>query len=371
MMGLPSIGTEDLLCRAPARLDSTGVRARISGQVVLVTGAGGSIGSELCRRIVNLQPAALIGFDQSEIGLYEIEQELKPAFPALPFFPEIGSIQSPARLEELFARYRPTAVYHAAAYKHVPIMEAHPLEAIENNVFGTRNVARSAVRWGVRDFVLISTDKAVRPASVMGATKRAAEMVSLREAFGSSTKSAAVRLGNVLDSSGSVIPRFRKQILDGGPVTVTHPEMRRFFMTIPEAAQLVLEAGALGSGGEIFVLEMGEPVRILDLARKMILLSGLRPDIDIPIVFSGLRPGEKIREELSAYGENTVPTPHSQIRIFTGPAPDAARLDGYLARLYDSIHARDAARAIAILQELVPEYSPSRSLIQKPGAKAA
>lgn len=362
---LREVRIEDLLGRAPARLDSTNVRERIAGRVVLVTGAGGSIGSELCRQIASHQPAALIGFDQSETALFEIEQELKSAFPTTSFHSEIGSVQSRKRLEELFALYQPDSVYHAAAYKHVPLMEAHLFEAIQNNIFGTRNVARTAAHWGVRDFVVISTDKAVRPTNVMGATKRIAEMVSLLEVARFSTKAVAVRFGNVLGSNGSVIPHFRKQILKGGPVTVTHPEMRRFFMTIPEAAQLVLEAGALGAGGEIFVLEMGEAVRILDLARKLILLSGLRPDLDVPIVFSGLRPGEKMCEELSSYEENTVPTPHSQIRVFTGPAPDRALLESSLTGLRDALRARDAASAVLILKDLVPDYNPSHSILHE------
>jgi FlaA1/EpsC-like NDP-sugar epimerase len=362
---------EDLLGRAPASLDDTQVRNRLTGQVVLVTGAGGSIGGELCRQIARHSPAALIGFDHAETALYDIEQELRRTFPDLAFYPEVGSIQNRQRLEEVFAQHSPRSVYHAAAYKHVPMMEAHLFEAIKNNVFGTRNVARAAATWGVRDFVVISTDKAVRPTNVMGATKRIAELACLMESScrprfaGASTKTVAVRFGNVLGSNGSVIPRFRQQIADGGPVTVTHPEMRRFFMTIPEAAQLVLQAGAMGSGGEIFVLEMGEPVRILDLARKMILLSGLRPGTDIPIEFTGTRPGEKLFEELSAYEENTVPTPHTQIRVFTGSAPERLSFERAMDQLRDSVRTRDTARVVLILKELVPDYNPSSSVLHK------
>ena len=363
---------EDLLGRAPARLEDSEVRNRLHGQVILVTGAGGSIGSELCRQIARHLPAALIGFDHAETALYDIEQELRLSFPDLTFYPEIGSIQNRQRLDEVFAQHRPRSVYHAAAYKHVPMMEAHVFEAVKNNVFGTRNVARTAAAWGVRDFVVISTDKAVRPANVMGATKRVAELACLMESArrprrigAATTTTVAVRFGNVLGSNGSVIPRFRQQIARGGPVTVTDPEMRRFFMTIPEAAQLVLQAGAMGAGGEIFVLEMGEPVRILDLARKMILLSGLRPGADIPIAFTGARPGEKLYEELSAYEENTVPTPHRQIRVFTGAPPERAAFERAMEQLRSSVRARDTAGVILTLKGLVPDYNPSSSVLHK------
>jgi FlaA1/EpsC-like NDP-sugar epimerase len=382
---------EDLLGRPPAHLDDETVRERIAGQVVLVTGAGGSIGSELCRQIARYRPAALVGLDHAETALYEIEQELASTFPELRFHPEVASIQSLRRLNEVFALYRPSAVYHAAAYKHVPMMEAHLFEAVANNVFGTRNVARAAASWGVADLVLISSDKAVRPTNVMGATKRVAELVCLGEAARGArprkrtaagvpysrrdrppethrirpTNTVAVRFGNVLGSNGSVIPRFRQQIAHGGPITVTHPEMRRYFMTIPEAAQLVLQAGAMGSGGEIFVLDMGEPVRILDLARKMVLLSGLRPDADIPIVFTGLRPGEKMFEELSAYEENTAPTPHHQIRVFNGPKLGAANLAHSLLHLRTTLRARDTGGTVMCLKELVPDYNPSGVLLSR------
>ncbi|MEI9811412.1 MAG: nucleoside-diphosphate sugar epimerase/dehydratase [Acidobacteriota bacterium] len=354
---------EDLLGRPPVRLEDGPVRTQIEGQIVLVTGAGGSIGSELCRQIARHAPAAIVGLDQAETALYEIEQELQAAFPGLLFCPEIGSVQNRTRLDEVLEHHRPRAIYHAAAYKHVPMMEAHLFEAVENNVFGTRNVARAAACWGVRELVVISSDKAVRPANIMGATKRAAELVSVLESS-QDLKTVAVRFGNVLGSNGSVIPRFRQQIARGGPVTVTHPEMRRFFMTIPEAAQLVLQAGAMGLGGEIFVLEMGEPVRILDLARKMILLSGLRPEVDIPIRFSGLRPGEKMYEELSAYEENTTATGHRQIRVLTGAAPDREALAREFEQLRDAVHTRDSAGAVMALKELVPEYNPSTGLLR-------
>lgn len=370
---------EDLLGRRPIELENANVRARLQGASVLVTGAGGSIGSELCRQIARHSPSALIGFDHSETALYEIDRELRARHPELEFHPEIGSIQNPSRLKEVFRRHSPEAVYHAAAYKHVPLMEAQLFEAVENNVFGARNAARAAAESGAREFVLISSDKAVKPANVMGATKRLAETVIqamtgepiCREArSGDTTRFLAVRFGNVLGSSGSVIPAFREQIARGGPVTVTHPEMRRFFMTIPEAAQLVLGAAALGcsrgaGGGEIYVLEMGEPVRILDLARKMILLSGLQPGRDIAIEFTGVRPGEKLYEELSAYEESTLATPHSQIRIFSAAPPPLRQLNRGLEELRAAATHRDAAAVVLCLKELVPGYNPSSFLLQR------
>jgi FlaA1/EpsC-like NDP-sugar epimerase len=361
---------EDLLGRAPVHLDSDGIRARLAGRVVLVTGAGGSIGSELCRQIARFAPAALVGFDQAETALYEIELEMREHFPEVAFYPEVGSIQSPARLAELFEDHRPESVYHAAAYKHVPMMEAHLFEAVENNVFGTRSLARAAAESGVEDFVLVSSDKAVRPASVMGATKRLAELVCLAAGAGSRTEFMAVRFGNVLGSSGSVIPRFRRQIAAGGPVTVTHPEMRRFFMTIPEAAQLVLQAAALGAGGEILALEMGQPVRIVDVARKMVLLSGLTPDVDVRVEFTGIRPGEKLFEELSGPDEDTVPTRHPQIRIFRGRGASRECIARGIEDLRRGTEVRDAGAVVLSIKELVPDYNPS-SLVLRRALKAA
>jgi FlaA1/EpsC-like NDP-sugar epimerase len=358
---------EDLLGRAPAQLSEDEIRRRLRGRVVLVTGAGGSIGGELCRQIARFGPRALVGFDHSETALYEIARQLQALYPSLTFCPEVGSLQNRRRLEEVFRERAPEAVYHAAAYKHVPMMEAHLFEAVENNVFGTRNLLAKALEYGVEHVVLISSDKAVRPANVMGATKRLAEMICQAAAFSGagSTRLMAVRFGNVLGSSGSVVPLFKEQIAAGGPVTVTHPEMRRYFMTIPEAAQLVLQAAAMGSGGEIFVLEMGEPVRILDLARKMVLLSGLQPGEDIEITFCGIRPGEKLGEELSAYQEDTRPTPHSQIRVLSGPGNDAQVLHRGLDRLRAAVEASDAPAALLCLQELAPEYHPSSFLLRR------
>ena len=348
---------EDLLGRPQARWEGRDLQEHLSGRVVLVTGAAGSIGSELCRQIARHHPKALIGFDQAESALYQVEQELREWFPTLDFHPAVGSIQNRRRLEELFQEHRPQSVYHAAAYKHVPLMEAHLFEAVENNVLGTRNLARAASAHGAEEFVLVSSDKAVRPVGVMGATKRVAEMVCQAEPSGV-TRFLAVRFGNVMESSGSVIPNFRRQIEAGGPVTVTHPDMHRYFMTIPEAAELVLQSAALGSGGEIFMLEMGEPVRILDLARRMILLSGLRPDIDIPIVFSGTRPGEKLHEEVRALEEHTSSTPHAQIRVFPGAVPPRTT-HRTLDELEQATEERDTAQVVACLKKMVPGYTPS------------
>ncbi|HTB15133.1 MAG TPA: nucleoside-diphosphate sugar epimerase/dehydratase [Bryobacteraceae bacterium] len=350
---------EDLLGRAPVRLDSENIRARLRGRVVLVTGAGGSIGSELCRQIARYGPRALVGFDNAETALYQIDQELREQFPALTFYPEIGSIQNRRRLDEVFRDHRPSSVYHAAAYKHVPLMEAHLFEAVENNVFGTRNVVRAAS--GVEDFVLVSSDKAVRSTNVMGATKRLAELIC----SAAGPKFRAVRFGNVLGSNGSVIPLFKRQIAAGGPVTVTHPEIRRFFMTLREAAELVLQAASMGQDGEIFVLDMGEPVRIQDLARNLILLSGLKPDVDIQIAFSGLRPGEKLYEELSGLEEDTVPTSHSKIRVFTGPGASQDTISRCLEELRRATEARDAAGVVLSLKELAPDYNPSGFLLRR------
>lgn len=357
---------EDLLGRPAVRLDREAIRSRIEGKAILVTGAGGSIGSELCRQIARYRPSALVGFEMAETALYQIEQQLRESFPGLAFYPEIGSIQNRRRLEEVFRGHRIHAVYHAAAYKHVPMMEAHLFEAIENNVFGTRNLVHAAIAGAVEDFVLVSSDKAVRPTNVMGATKRLAELICLDAGQQSAgTRFHAVRFGNVLGSNGSVIPLFQRQIASGGPVTVTHPEVRRFFMTIPEAAELVLQAASMGQGGEIFVLDMGEPVRIQDLARNLIFLSGLKPDVDIRIEFSGLRPGEKLYEEVSSFEENTVPTRHAKIRIFTGKGAPSEALSRWLDELKWMAGTRDAAGALLCLRELAPDYNPSNFLLRR------
>jgi FlaA1/EpsC-like NDP-sugar epimerase len=366
MRQIREVRVEDLLGRPPVQLEESAIRAGLAGRVVLVTGAGGSIGGELCRQMARYQPAAIVGLDQSEAALYQIDREMRERFPRTVFRAELGSIQNRRRLDELFEAHRPHAVYHAAAYKHVPLMEAHLFEAIENNILGTHQVARAAAAGGAETVVLVSSDKAVRPVNIMGATKRMAELVCLAAGQAEPRmRFLAVRFGNVLGSSGSVIPLFRRQIAAGGPLTVTHPEMRRFLMTIAEAAQLVLQAAAMGAGGEVFALNMGEPVRILDLARRMIRLSGLEPDFDIRIEFSGIRPGEKLCEELSAYEENTVPTPHAQIRVFTGKGVAREALAHCLQDLRHAAETRDAAGAVLSLKELIPEYNPSAFVLER------
>ncbi len=358
------VSVEDLLGRTPVQLEENQIRGGLANKVVLVTGAAGSIGSELCRQIARFHPAGIVGFDAAESPLFEIDREMRGKFPKIPFHAEIGSIQNRTRLHEVFGKHRPSVVYHAAAYKHVPMMEAHVFEAITNNVFGTYNVAIAAKRYGVDDFVMISSDKAVRPTNVMGATKRIAELLLLGLQNGG-TKFVAVRFGNVLGSNGSVIPIFKRQIAAGGPVTVTHPEMRRFFMTIPEACQLVLQAAAIAKGGQICVLDMGEPVKIVDLARNLILLSGLRPDEDIEIEFTGMRPGEKLYEELSTLLEDTVPTAHEKIRIFMGNGMPESDIQSWLVSLHEICKARDTARLVVALKEIVLDYNPSTDLLKR------
>jgi FlaA1/EpsC-like NDP-sugar epimerase len=358
------VAVEDLLGRNPVRLEEDAIRCALQSKVVLVTGAAGSIGSELCRQIARFGPAGIVGFEIAESPLFEIDREMRQAFPQIPFYPEIGNIRNRARLDEVLRRYSPSVVFHAAAYKHVPLMEAHVFEAIENNVFGTYNLAAAAADNGVEDFVMISSDKAVRPTSVMGATKRLAELLLLALQNGG-TKFVAVRFGNVLGSNGSVIPIFKKQIAAGGPVTVTHPDMRRFFMTIPEACQLVLQAAVLGKGGQVCVLDMGQPVKIVDLARNLILLSGLRPDHDIQVEFTGMRPGEKLYEELNTVFEDTAPTAHEKIRIFIGNGMQENDVTVWLRELREICELRDAGRLVVALKEIVLDYSPSANLLKR------
>jgi FlaA1/EpsC-like NDP-sugar epimerase len=358
------VEVEDLLGRIPINLETDRIAARLQGRTVLVTGAAGSIGSELCRQIARFGARAIVGFDMAESALFYLEREMRASFPGAPFHPEIGNVQNGARVSEVLEAYAPSMVFHAAAYKHVPMMEAHLFEAVENNVFGTQTAAMACARRGVEDFVMISSDKAVRPTSIMGATKRLAELVVSSIQDGG-TKLVSVRFGNVLGSNGSVIPLFKGQIAAGGPVTVTHPEMRRFFMTIPEAVQLVLQALAIGKGGEIFVLDMGEPVKILDLASHLILLSGLRPGEDIKIEFTGLRPGEKLYEELATREEWTVPTSHEKIKVFVGPSVLRERMRSSLAALEEICGARDTRRLVELLKELIPDYNPSSLVLEK------
>lgn len=358
------VAVEDLLGRTPIKLEEKQVRANIEGKVVLVTGAAGSIGSELCRQLARFRPAGIVGFEIAESPLFEIDREMRGVFPQVPFYAEIGSIQNRARINQILEKRRPQIIYHAAAYKHVPLMEEHVFEAVENNVFGTLNLAEAAADYGVEDFVMISSDKAVRPTNVMGATKRMAEMLLLALQNGG-TQYIAVRFGNVLGSNGSVIPIFKKQIAAGGPITVTHPEMRRFFMTIPEACQLVLQASAIGEGGQICVLDMGQPVKIVNLARNLILLSGLKPDKDIKIEFTGMRPGEKLYEELSTLLEDTIPSDHEKIRIFVGNGLPETDVMNWLDSMRDICEARDVGKLVLALKEMVLDYNPSADLLKR------
>ncbi|TAK76371.1 MAG: polysaccharide biosynthesis protein [Aquabacterium sp.] len=354
------IEPEDVLGREPVKLDEGGVASLVSGKVVLVTGAGGSIGSELCRQIARFGPSRLVLFELSEFALYGIEQEISERYPQLPLVRLIGDVKDLATLQRSFERWRPQLVFHAAAYKHVPLMEGdNAWLALRNNTLGTYHAALAAAQAGVERFVLISTDKAVNPTNVMGASKRAAEMVvSHLAATQPGTRFIAVRFGNVLGSSGSVIPKFKEQIAKGGPVTVTHPQITRYFMTIPEASQLVLQAAALADSGQVFVLDMGEPVTIADLARELIRLTG-HTEEEIPVVFTGLRPGEKLYEELLADADTTLPTAHPRLRIaqLRGDRPDDWM--ERMLRYAESADIADPAVLRARLRELVPEYRPA------------
>jgi FlaA1/EpsC-like NDP-sugar epimerase len=359
------VAVEDLLGRTPVHLDLDLIRERIQGQVVMVTGAAGSIGSEICRQIAPFHPLAIVGFDEAETPFFHIDREMSKSFPQITYYPEIGSITSRSTLKRVMQLYRPSVLYHAAAYKHVPMMERHVFAAVKTNIMGTWNVARAAVEHGVDDFVMISTDKAVRPTSMMGATKRTAELLIRALQMEGRTKFVAVRFGNVLGSNGSVIPIFKEQIAAGGPVTVTDPEIIRYFMTIPEAAQLVLQAFSIGKGGEVFVLDMGQPVKIVDLAKNLILLSGLQPGRDIEIQFTGLRPGEKMFEELNLQNEHLVATSHPKIKSYVGNHNlDAKQAKEFLLRLQQIAEEQDVASLVLLLKELIPDYNPGAELLK-------
>jgi FlaA1/EpsC-like NDP-sugar epimerase len=360
---------EDLLGRDPVELDTGRIAGCVAGKVVLVTGAGGSIGSELCRQLVRFSPARLVLVDAGEFNLYSIQSELEQDFGFDNVEGVLGSICDEPLMQRVFADHRPAIVFHAAAYKHVPILERSPWQAVNNNITGSRIVMDAAVDAGVERFVLVSTDKAVRPTNVMGASKRVTELL-MQARLGQGTRFMAVRFGNVLGSSGSVVPLFRRQIEKGGPVTVTHPDVTRYFMSIPEAAQLILQAASMGreQGGEVFVLDMGVPVRITDMARDLIRLSGREPDTDIRLVFTGLRPGEKLHEELITAGEGIVRTEHEKILVLARKPSDASefspgtpmdpeRLHDLLARLEQAASARDSAAIRGLLVQLVPEYT--------------
>jgi FlaA1/EpsC-like NDP-sugar epimerase len=369
---LRELEIEDLLGREPIAPQAELMAAKITGKVVLVTGAGGSIGSELCRQIILLQPKILLLIDHSEAALYAIHQEMdsKWSHQQATTIPLIASVQDKKRMTEIFNKWQPSTVYHAAAYKHVPLVEHNPAEGIRNNVFGTLTLARVAIQSGAHDFILISTDKAVRPTNMMGASKRLAEMI-LQAYAQTPTKTifTMVRFGNVLGSSGSVVPKFREQIRAGGPISVTHPEMTRYFMTIPEAVQLVIQAGALASGGEVFVLDMGDSVKIMDLAKRMIELSGLtlktqdQPNGDIEIEITGLRPGEKLYEEL-LIGDNPEKTTHLRIIKASEKCLTLEVLEVKLMQLENNLnHTNDMLELRALIAELVPEYTPIDEIV--------
>ena len=354
------VKVDDLLAREPVQLDAARVHSLVTGKTVLVTGAAGSIGSELCRQLAAHEPERLILYDRHENGVFVLEMELQARFPRVPLVPVLGTVLLEDQLRTVFAAYRPDLVFHAAAYKHLPMAERNVLETIRNNVIGTRNVAQAAIEHGAQEFVLVSTDKAVLPTSIMGATKRAAEMI-VQELGDRGCRFVAVRFGNVLGSSGSVVPLFREQIARGGPVTVTDPEVTRYFMTIPEAVQLILQAASLGRGGEIFILDMGQPVRILDLARQMIRLSGFEPDEDIPIRFIGLRPGEKLHEELMTAEEEVAATQHDRIKVVRASGLQTWP-DIWLPRLQACVERGDVRAALKLLQTIIPAYRPSTLL---------
>ncbi|NHM13390.1 polysaccharide biosynthesis protein [Xiamenia xianingshaonis] len=354
-VSLRDVDVADLLGREEILLNTRAVSGYIAGETILVTGGGGSIGSELCRQLCCVAPTRIVIFDIYENDAYMLRNELLSRYDDIDVVIEIGSICDEDRIQEVFEKYRPSAVFHAAAHKHVPLMEACPREALRNNVFGTLNTVRAANAFGVDRFIFISTDKAVNPTSVMGATKRMGEMIVQFYARTSKTIFTAVRFGNVLGSNGSVIPLFQRQIAAGGPVTVTHPDIERFFMTIPEASRLVIQAGGMAKGGEIFILDMGEPVKIVDLARGLIHLQGLTPDVDVAITFTGLREGEKMYEELLMDEEATLPTNNSSIMISTGQEISYEVVAAKIEDLHQALDATDE-EAIAILEQAVPTY---------------
>jgi FlaA1/EpsC-like NDP-sugar epimerase len=361
---LREVAVEDLLGRAAIQMDRRLTERKLQNRVALVTGAAGSIGSELCRQIATCRPGALVAFDVSESALFHIERELRRDYPGLVLYAEIGSTQNRQRLEEICALYHPHIVYHAAAYKHVPMMEANVFEAVENNIVGTFHLASVAREYEVEDLVMISTDKAVHPTSVMGVTKRISELI-VRSFQDHDSRHVSVRFGNVLGSNGSVLPIFKDQIAAGGPVTVTHPEMHRYFMTIPEAVQLVLQASGMGKDSEIFVLDMGAPVSILDLARQLILLSGLQPDEDVRIEFTGLRPGEKLQEELSLLEEQGQPTHHPKIKVFAGSSISQERMIRHLTSLRAACARRDLCALVDEMKLMVPDYTVSQEVLAR------
>jgi len=353
---------EDLLGREPVQIDLASIRKQLEGGVLLITGAGGSIGSELSRQVCDFAPREVVLVDRSENALFQLGLDLSTNRPQQHFVPVIADIQDVSAMREIFALHRPDIVFHAAAYKHVPLMEQSCFQAVTNNIFGTYNVALVARQFGCKTFVMISSDKAVNPTNVMGVTKRIAELIILGLQH-EHTRYVAVRFGNVLGSNGSVVPIFQQQIAAGGPVTVTHPEARRFFMTIPEAVQLVLQASTMGVASDIFVLEMGQQIRITDMARNLIRLSGLEPDQDIPIIYTGLRPGEKLFEELMLDGEGVKPTSHPKIRVLDGGPASFEQVQQWLDELSALVEAKNVYGLIQTFQRIVPEYKPSDEIL--------
>lgn len=357
---------EDLLNRKPIKIQNEKVKSRHSDKTVLVTGGAGSIGSEIVRQVALFNPSLIVVLDQAETPLYEIELEMREKFPHIPFKFVLGDVSNHHRMESLFQTYNFSMVYHAAAYKHVPLVEENPHEAIFVNILGSKIVAKLSSKYKVNRFVMVSTDKAVNPTNVMGASKRAAELFvqSLQNVEGNVTKFITTRFGNVLGSNGSVIPHFKKQIEAGGPVTITHPEIVRYFMTIPEACELVLQAGTMGEGGEIFVFDMGEPVKIIDLAKRMIKLSGFEPNIDIKIIYTGLRPGEKLYEELLSDDAKTLPTHNDKIMISKDPSMGFEDIDRLTKEITKASLRRDKVEVVRILKTIVPEFRSNNSIYE-------
>jgi len=356
------VGVEDLLGREPVLLDTKLIENFLQNKTVLITGAAGSIGSELCRQVAKFRPSQLLLLDQDETGIFNISEELEDRFPRLKISPLVADIQDKEKIEQIFDKFRPSVIFHAAAYKHVPLMEEHPDEAVKNNIFGTKKVAEAAIKYGTEKFIFISTDKAINPTSVMGATKRVGEMICQNLNQKNNTKFISVRFGNVLDSRGSVIPIFREQIKRGGPVEVTHPEMKRYFMVTSEACLLVMQAAAMGEGGEVFVLDMGEPIKIIDLAKEMIKLSGYEPDKDIPIVFTGVRPGEKFFEEILTTEEETIATQNQKIFMAKLSEVDEEKLNQGLENLREAVKKSNKEEIINILKQLIPAYKPNDTI---------
>jgi FlaA1/EpsC-like NDP-sugar epimerase len=366
---LRDISYEDLLGRPPVQLDATGIRGYLDGKTVLITGCGGSIGSELCRQVIKYQPGYLILLDSSESNLFNIQMEMQNEQYFRHCEAVLAHVQNRQLMNDIFKKYKPQVVFHAAAYKHVPMLEKNPWEAVFNNIMGSRMVMEMSLKHQVERFVLVSTDKAVRPTNVMGTSKRITELI-MQSLQGNGTRFMAVRFGNVVGSSGSVIPLFRRQIEQGGPVTVTHPEINRYFMTIPEASQMILQAGAMGEGGEIFVLRMGTPVKISDMARDLIRLSGKEPDVDIKIVFTGLREGEKLYEELITVGEDILPTGHEKVMVLRSNEHSSdvqfllktkEKLNKAIDDLAKEAQSHDGKTIKKKLKEIVPEYTPQEN----------